>query len=272
MIPYNLGLGESNVSRKPCLDYDLICKPVKLHGIKQSIIISQNCEDQALFTIHQLLETWIHVAKMVLEKVVSSITCKDFQKASSFCWMLEKIWKLLADIEETHLLMDPDDFLRLKNQLSIKATADTELFCFRSRALIEITQLSKDLRHTVPAILEAAVDPMGGPRIQEAAMRMYRKKDEFERIHLLQALQAVEMAVKKFYYSYKQLLVIVMGSLEATANKGIGNMDSGGDMLDQIILEPTYYPSLDAAKTFLGYYWSHERGIWSRGGSGYDLS
>ncbi|KAG9160764.1 hypothetical protein Leryth_008602 [Lithospermum erythrorhizon] len=271
-IPYNLGLGEPNVSHKPSLDYDLICKPLKLHGMKQSTVISQNFEDHTLFTIHQLLETWIHVSKMVLENVASMITSKDFQKASSSCWLLEKIWKLLGDIEETHLLMDPDDFLRLKNQLSIKARAETELFCFHSRALIDITKLSKDLRHKVPEILEAVVDPMGGPRIQEAAMSLYRRKDEFERIHLLQALQAVEMAVKKFYYSYKQLLVIVMGSLEATANKGVGNIDSGGDLLDQIILEPTYYPSLDAAKTFLGYYWSHEREVWSRGGSHSDLS
>ncbi|KAG9138790.1 hypothetical protein Leryth_007437 [Lithospermum erythrorhizon] len=256
-LPFSLGLGEPNTSRKPSLDYDLICKPLSLHALKQNTIISQNYEDQTLHTIHQLLETWIHVSKMVLEKLVTIISSKDFEKASSFCWLLEKIWKLLSDIEETHLLIDPGDFLRLKNQLSIKAVAEAELFCFRSRGLIEITKMSKDLRHKVPEILEVAVDPMGGPRIQEAAMRLYRRKEGCERIHFLQALQAVEMAVKKFYYSYKQLLVIVMGSLEATANKGVGNPDSSGDLLDQIIFEPTYYPSLDAAKTFLGYYWSH---------------
>ena len=177
--------------------------------------------------------------------------------ASSHCWTLEKVWSIISQIEDLHLLMDPDDFLRLKSQLMIKASTDSELFCFRSRELVEITKSSKDLKHKVPAVLEVEVDPTGGPRIQDAAMEMYRRKEEFAKIHLLQAMQAVEAAVKRFYFCYKQLLAVVMGSLEAK-----GNVQSG-DLLSQIFLEPTYFPSLDAAKTFLGERWSHEAGRYS---------
>lgn len=257
--PYTLGLGEPNLNGKPCLDYDQVCKPSEIHSLKKSPsdqMNLDNLENQTLYTVHQILESWIYSSQQLLGRISDQIEQKNFERASSYCWLLEKIWKLLSEIEDLHLLMDPDDFLRLKNQLAITATSESELFCFRSRGLIQITKLSKDLRHKVPEILEVEVDPKGGPRIQKAAMELYRRKDHSERIHLLQALQALEMAVKKFYYSYKQLLVVVMGSLEAKGNKTFAGLDSG-DALAQIFLEPTYFPSLDAAKIFLGEHWSH---------------
>lgn len=88
-------------------------------------------------------------------------------------------------------------------------------------------------------------------------MKLYRKKHNPVKIHLLQGLQAIEAAVKKFYYSYKQLLVVAMGSVEAKGSLAFVTVDSS-DSLAQIFLEPTYFPSLDGAKTFLGDYWSHE--------------
>ncbi|XP_060178576.1 nematode resistance protein-like HSPRO2 [Lycium barbarum] len=265
-FPYTLGLGEPNLSGKPSLEYDAVVKPSELHALKKKSpsdsMNLENFENQTLYTTHQILETWIHASKMLLKRIAERINSKDLEKAVNDCWLLEKTWKLLTEIEDLHLLMDPDDFLRLKNQLSIKATAESELFCFRSKGLVEITKLSKDLKHKVPNILDVEVDPQGGPRIQEAAMELFRKKESFEKIHLLQALQAIEMAVKRFYYSYKQLLVIVMGSLEAKGNTPL----MASDALAQIFLEPTYFPSLDAAKTFLGEYWSHEHGRYSPDG------
>lgn len=247
--PYTLGLGEPNLSGKPSLNYDLICKPTAVHALKKCPIDdadSRNFENRTLYSTHQVLESWIRVAKQLLARISDEIDSRRYEKAAGHCWILEKVWAIINQIEDLHLLMDPDDFLRLKNQLMIKANSDSELFCFRSRELVEITKLSKDLKHRVPAILDVEVDPTGGPRIQEAAMELYRRKEEFAKIHLLQAMQAVEAAVKKFYFCYKQLLTVVMGSLEAK-----GNVESG-DLLSQIFLEPTYFPSLDAAKTFLG--------------------
>ncbi|CAI9773994.1 unnamed protein product [Fraxinus pennsylvanica] len=259
-IPYTLGLGEPNLAGKPTFDYDAVCKPTELHAFKKcpSDNADLDIENQTLYATHQILESWICVSKFILERIRSRIDSRSFENASSDCWILEKVWKLLKEIEDLHLLMDPDDFLRLKNRLSIKATSESDSFCFRSRELVEITKLSKDLKHKVPTILDVEVDPKGGPRIQGAAMKLYRKKAEFEKIHLLQAMQAVEMAVKSFYFSYKQLVTIVMGSLEAMGNRTFVNVDSG-DLLGQIYLEPTYFPSLDAAKTFLDS-WGHERG------------
>ena len=155
--------------------------------------------------------------------------------------------------------MDVDDFLHLKTQLRMRTTSDSETFCFRSKGLIEITKLSKDLRHKVPEILGVEVDPMGGPIIQESAMELYREKRSFEKIHLLQAFQGVESAVKGFYFNFKQLLMIMMGSLEAKANFAVVGGSEPSDLLSQIFLEPTYYPSLDGAKTFIGDSWEHDQ-------------
>ncbi|MBS2599910.1 hypothetical protein KFY57_27785, partial [Salmonella enterica subsp. enterica serovar Typhimurium] len=60
-----------------------------------------------------------------------------------------------------------------------------------------------------------------------------------------------------FFYGYKQLLTVVMGSVEARGNRVLVNPETC-DSLSQLFLEPTYFPSLDAAKTFLGEFWSHE--------------
>jgi hypothetical protein len=62
------------------------------------------------------------------------------KKAASDCYLIEQIWKLQTEIDDLHLLMDPDDFLRLKNQLCLKSLSETALFCFRSRGLVEITK------------------------------------------------------------------------------------------------------------------------------------
>ncbi|KZV34963.1 hypothetical protein F511_04937 [Dorcoceras hygrometricum] len=242
--PYTLGLGEPNLSGKPSLDYDAICKPSELQGLKKcpNDDLVKNRENYTVYSTHQILESWIRVARRLVERVFEEISSKRFDRASGYCWILEKVWVVLNEVENLHFLVDPDDFLRLKNHLSMKANSGWDLFCFRSRELVELTKSCKDLKHKVPAILEEEVDPTGGPRIQDAAMELYRTKQVPAKIHLLQAMQAVEAAVKRFYFSYKQLLTATMGSLEAKET---------ADLLSQIFLEPTYYPSLDAAKTFL---------------------
>ncbi|OVA17641.1 Hs1pro-1 [Macleaya cordata] len=263
--PFTLGLGEPNLAGKPNLNYDLICRPSDLHSLKTSNFDHkklENYENQTLLTIHQILESWIQTSRELLLRIRERIDNQDFEKAASDCWLLERIWKLLSEIEDLHLLMDPDDFLRLKNQLAIKASSESEAFCFRSRGLMEITRASKDLKHKVPAILGVEVDPKGGPRIQEAVMKLYHghRKGDYSKIHLLQALQAIESALKRFFFSYRQLIMIVMGSLEARGNRALNSPESS-DSLSQIFLEPTYFPSLDAAKTFLGDFWHYEHGI-----------
>ncbi|XP_047323599.1 nematode resistance protein-like HSPRO2 [Impatiens glandulifera] len=257
--PYTLGLGEPNLSGKPNLDYDLICKPYNLQSLKKPPSDDFNHENQTVYTTHQILECWIRVSHEILHRVVDRIDSNEFERAANDCWMIERIWKVLEQIEDLHLLMDPNDFLRLKSQLTVKSdSSSSAAFCFRSRSLIDITKKSKNLRHKLPDILGVEVDPLGGPRIQEAAMNLYRKKTkktEFEKIHLIQSMQAIESAMKRFYYAYKQVLVIMVGSLEAQGNQSFVSEDS----LAHIFLEPTYFPSLDAAKTFLGDYWEQGR-------------
>ncbi|XP_047328939.1 nematode resistance protein-like HSPRO2 [Impatiens glandulifera] len=258
--PYTLGLGEPNLNGKPNLDYDLICKPADLHVLKKcpSDHSNFNHENQTVYTTHQILECWIRVGRDLLQRVEERIDSNEFERASNDCWLIERIWKILERIEDLHMLMDPNDFLRLKSQLAVKS--DSAAFCFRSTSLVEMTKTSKNLRHRVPEIIGVEVDPLGGPRLQEAAMKLYREKTketEYEKIHLIQAMQAIESVVKRFYYAYKQVMVMVMGSLEAKGNQSFVSVDTE-DLLAHIFLEPTYYPSLDAAKTFLADYWSRD--------------
>ncbi|KAM7270359.1 hypothetical protein ACFE04_029573 [Oxalis oulophora] len=259
--PYTLGIGEPNLSNKPNLEYDDVCRPNELHLLKVNPYndFIDNSENQILYTSHQILESWNFAAQQLIKRIGEKIEAKEFHVAVNDCFVLEKIWKVLTKIEELHMLMDPDDFLHLKSQLMLKCSGN-ESFCFRSRLLVEIAKGSKNLRHYVPLILSVEVDPTGGPRIQDAAMRLYKdnNKTSCGKVHLFQAFQAIEFAMKTFFFAYKQILVIVLGSLEANGNRIVVSSDST-DPLTQIFLEPTYYPSLDAAKTFLGEFWSHEK-------------
>ncbi|KAL2333345.1 hypothetical protein Fmac_014558 [Flemingia macrophylla] len=261
---YTLGLGEPNISAKPCLPYDRICNPREIHALTFNTKRVENRENLALHATHQIAECWIRVARKVLEKIGSEILSRRFNEAAEDLHAVERIWKLLAEVEDLHLVMDPDDFLRLKTELAVRSSGgETASFCFRSKELVELTKVCRDLRHKVPEILEVEVDPKGGPRIQEAAMKLYvaEKKSAFEKIHVLQAMQAIEAAMKRFFYSYKQVLAVVMGSSEANGNR-VGMSCDSADSLTQIFLEPTYFPSLDAAKTFLGYLWDHNDNRW----------
>lgn len=257
--PYTLGLGEPNLFAKPSLLYDLVCKPREIHALQTTPYDDrvENHENRAVHSTHQIAESWIHASRKLLERIECSILAKNFEKATEDCHVVERIWKLLTEVEDLHLMMDPDDFLKLKNQLSVKSSSgETASFCFRSKELVELTKLCRDLRHKVPEILEVEVDPKGGPRIQEAAMKLYVSKSAFEKIHVLQAMQGIEAAMKRFFYAYKLVLAVVMGSSEANGNR-VGLSCDAGDSLTQIFLEPTYFPSLDAAKTFLGYLWDN---------------
>ncbi|CAN8279518.1 unnamed protein product [Cochlearia groenlandica] len=254
---YTLGLGEPNLTGKPYLRYDAVCLPEEILRLKNNPYSDhiENQENQTLYTIHQILESWIRVSTILSNRIGSRIESGRFEKASSDVYLLERIWKLLIDIEDLHIVMDPEDFLKVKKQLRIRH----DEFCFRSKGLVETARLSKDLRQKVPAVLGVDVDPTGGPRLQEAAMKLYSSKAEYEKIHLLQGMQAVESAAKRFFFGYQKLVAAMMGSAEANANRTAASHHhhESCDLLTQMFMEPTYYPSLDAAKTFLGEFWSH---------------
>jgi tryptophan 2,3-dioxygenase len=261
---FSLGLGEPNLAGKPLLEYDRVVRPHELHALKPKVSPEpktgfRNRENEALFTIHQILESWLCAATQLLARLNGRIEAKSWEAAASDCWILERVWKLLADIEDLHLLMDPDDFLRLKSQLAIRAGTDAS-FCFRSRALLHVANATRDIKKRVPWVIGVEVDPNGGPRVQEAAMRLYhsRRRGEGEdagKIELLQAFQAVEAAVRRFFFAYRQLVAAVCGTAEAAGNRALFVPAEGMDTLSQMFLEPPYFPSLDAAKTFLADYW-----------------
>ncbi|KAL1357071.1 hypothetical protein HN51_009066 [Arachis hypogaea] len=248
--PYTIGLGEPNLAGKPILRYDAICRPNELHSLETTPFDHvDNFENLNLRATHQIVESWSRAARVLLESVAELVEGRRFEKAARECYAVERIWKLLTEIEELHLLMDPNDLMKLKKQIEIRCFGDTAAFCFRSKELVEVTKMCREMKRMVPEILEVEVDPKGGPGIVEAAMRVYAEKKESV-VEVLQAMQGIEAAMKRFFFGYKQVVAAVMGSAEAG-----GNRVGSGDSLSQIFLEPTYFPSLDAAKTFLGYYW-----------------
>ncbi|KAF1894869.1 hypothetical protein Lal_00022363 [Lupinus albus] len=254
--PYTLGLGEPNLAMKPSLQYDVVCKPneVHLHALKTKTTTTPSQESLTVHATHQIVECWIQASRKLLERITDSLNKRMFEKATRDCYTVERIWKVLTEIEDIHMVMDPDDFLKMKKEL-ISMNGETAAFCFRSKGLVEVTNMCRELKQNVPCILEVEVDPMGGPGVMEAAMKVYVEKESgFEKVHVLQAMQVIEVAMKRFYYCYKQVLVVVMGSAVVSGNR----VCEGGDSLSQIFLEPTYFPSLDAAKTFLGYFWEND--------------
>ncbi|OIV95579.1 hypothetical protein TanjilG_23810 [Lupinus angustifolius] len=256
--PYTLGLGEPNLAMKPSLQYDAVCKPNELH-VHAHALVSKTEESLTVHATHQIIESWIQASQKLLERINKLLDNKILEKATRDCYAVERIWKLLTEIEDMHVIMDPDDFLKIKKELN-SVKGETAAFCFRSKGVVEVTNMCRELKQKVPGILEVEVDPRGGPGVMEAAMKVYVEKESgFEKVHVLQAMQAIEVAMKRFFYAYKQVLVVVMGSAEASGNRV---SEGVGDSLSQIFMEPAYFPSLDAAKTFLGYYWEND----SRGG------
>ncbi|XP_057441820.1 nematode resistance protein-like HSPRO2 [Lotus japonicus] len=248
---YTLGLGEANFNGKKILRYDAVCRPSELHSLETTPYDHVgNYENRTLHATHQIVECWARASRGLLERV-RSIESGKFDEAASDCHALEKIWKVVTEVEDALVMMDPVDFLRLKRLLGIKSCGETAPFCFRSEGVVEMAKGCRDLREKVPEILGVEVDPKGGPGMMEAAMKVYGEK-RAERVHVLQAMQAVESAMKRFFFAYKQVVAVLMGSAEANGN-GNGCCES----LSQIFMEPTYFPSLDAAKTFLGYYWEN---------------
>ncbi|KAJ1286281.1 hypothetical protein BS78_03G341300 [Paspalum vaginatum] len=263
---FTLGLGEPNLAGKPLLQYDRVVRPHDLHALKPRPAPEprtgyRNRENEALVTLYQVLESWLCAASRLLARLNERIEARSWEAAAADCWILERVWKLLADVEDLHMLMDPDDFLRLKSQLAVRAAPGADAsFCFRSRALLHVANATRDLKKRVPWVLGVEADPNGGPRVQEAAMRLYHSRrrgegDQAGKVELLQAFQAVEAAVRRFFFAYRQLVAAMMGSAEASGNRALFVPAEGMDPLAQMFLEPPYYPSLDAAKTFLADYW-----------------
>ncbi|VAH81885.1 unnamed protein product [Triticum turgidum subsp. durum] len=176
---FSLGLGEPNLAGKPVLEYDRIVQPHELHALKPRVAPEpktgyRNRENEALFTIHQILESWLCAASQLLTRLNSRIEAKDWEAAANDCWILERIWKLLADIEDLHLLMDPER----------------------------------------------------------------GEGEDAGKIELLQAFQAVEAAVRRFFFAYRQVVAAVCGTAEASGNRALFAPAEGTDPLSQMFLEP----------------------------------
>ncbi|XP_028207855.1 nematode resistance protein-like HSPRO2 [Glycine soja] len=195
---YTLGLSELKLAGKSSLLYDLMCKLNEIHLLKTTSY-DERLENHENHALHWIVKSWIHTSQKVLERIADAVLSITFKKVAEDYYVVERIWKLLTEVEDLHLMMDPNNFLRLKNQLSVKSCSDeTASFCFRSKELVELTKMCRDLRHKVSEILEVEVDPKGGSRIQEAVMKLYVSKNAFEKVHLLQAIEELSIKILEF--------------------------------------------------------------------------
>uniref|UniRef100_A0A453FY64 Uncharacterized protein n=1 Tax=Aegilops tauschii subsp. strangulata TaxID=200361 RepID=A0A453FY64_AEGTS len=81
---FSLGLGEPNLAGKPVLEYDRVVQPHELHALKPRVAPEpktgyRNRENEALFTIHQILESWLCAASQLLTRLNSRIEAKDWE-------------------------------------------------------------------------------------------------------------------------------------------------------------------------------------------------
>ncbi|RYR12279.1 hypothetical protein Ahy_B04g069813 [Arachis hypogaea] len=83
--------------------------------------------------------------------------------------------------------------------------------------------MCREMKRMVPEILEVEVDSKGGSGIVEAAMRVYAEKESV--VEVLQAMQGIEAAMKRSFFGYKQVVAVVMGSVEVGGNR-VGSGDS----------------------------------------------
>lgn len=74
-------------------------------------------------------------------------------------------------------MMDLNNFLKLKKQISIRCSSDTAPFCFWSKELVEVVTMCREMK-MVPRISKVEVDPNGGLRMVQAVMRVYVEEEE----------------------------------------------------------------------------------------------
>lgn len=76
-------------------------------------------EDHTLSTVHQIMEAWLEVASGLLRNVEMMVKKGNFESAAKSCRIVERVWKLLISTMDLLQIMDPDDFMRLKEELAI---------------------------------------------------------------------------------------------------------------------------------------------------------
>lgn len=76
-------------------------------------------EDHTLSTVHQIMEAWLEVASGLLQNVETMVKEGNCELAAKNCWIVERVWKLLMSTMDLLQIMDPDDFMRLKEELAI---------------------------------------------------------------------------------------------------------------------------------------------------------
>ncbi|KAH1084896.1 hypothetical protein GYH30_017106 [Glycine max] len=96
--------GRAEPSGKSSLLYDL-CKLNEIHVLKMTSYDErmENHENHVLHATHQIAESWIHASRKVLERIANAVLSRTFEKVAEDYYVVEMIWKLLAEAEESAL-------------------------------------------------------------------------------------------------------------------------------------------------------------------------
>ena len=64
-----------------------------------SLLEKESIRSETVYTMLQILKSWIHIAQQMLKHVTELVKAQKFEKAASDCYLIERIWKLLSEIE-----------------------------------------------------------------------------------------------------------------------------------------------------------------------------
>ena len=70
-----------------------------LQANRASLLEKESIRLETVYTTLQILESWIHMAQQMLKHVTELVKAHKFEKAASDCYLIERIWKLLFEIE-----------------------------------------------------------------------------------------------------------------------------------------------------------------------------
>lgn len=101
----------------PILDNFLTKLSLQVYACRQSM--PGHAEDHTLSTVHQIMEAWLEVAHGLIQNVEENVKAGNSEGAAKSCWIVERVWKLLISTMDLLQIMDPDDFMRLKEELAI---------------------------------------------------------------------------------------------------------------------------------------------------------
>ncbi|OQR93039.1 hypothetical protein ACHHYP_02989 [Achlya hypogyna] len=275
-LPFGSGMQPTGVSGQLYLPYDALVQPLY---VRRKCV---ECDDPEAFpedhffaTVHQITEAWCCVlerqldrAQELLDEMALDTDPRPLVEGAArryrYC---THIWEYLIDHISILSEMDCADYLTLKLHLHGASGGQS----------VRLRQLSRRIPHLLPLELPLAIGPIQGPfdptslshvlrvlatiRVgdtgddiaavaQLQAMYAAHVSPAADFVQLLQAIQMLENAVRRFYFGHQQLAIMVLGA-SAAGTGSPGKQDFTVNMLERGWKNARRYVCCERAKVHL---------------------